>query len=125
MLYRFFAKIPIFSTIVKIVNSYVYDGDICAMDKFAPLRSWLKAIGLPLLVAAMITGGLLHNSISFPHWSEYLFDINGSISATLDRIHPNFIAISVSKSFGFRNRCLCTCFCIVTKNTAFFERACE
>ncbi|AKU21201.1 hypothetical protein [Massilia sp. NR 4-1] len=79
VIYKALGYIPIVSTVIKIVNSYVFEGDVRAMDRFAPWWLWFKAIGLPLIVAVLIAASLLHDSFSFPHHAEYKFDLNGSL----------------------------------------------
>jgi hypothetical protein len=85
MLYRATQKIPILKTITKIVNSYVFEGDISAMNRFAPPRLWLRHIIWPMSFAAIVTLLLVSPHISFP--SFYLKfgarfeNVNGIIQA--------------------------------------------
>lgn len=91
MLYKATQKIPILKTIAKIVNSYVFEGDISAMNRFAPPRLWLKHIIWPMSIAAIITFLLVGHYISFP--SFYL-----QIGANFENINGMFQAITPSIS---------------------------
>lgn len=42
-MYRLMTKIPILGVILKIFNSYAYDGDLTADERFAGVWNWLKA----------------------------------------------------------------------------------
>lgn len=90
MLYRLIQKIPVLSTILKISNAYVFEGDLRAMDHFAPLRLWLKSIGMPLLVAAILTYAVVHQFITFPHLKEILSEKCISMSCWFHAITPIF-----------------------------------
>lgn len=93
MVYRLLVRIPIVSTILKIINGYVFEGDPRAMDYFAPARLWVKTLLPPISVSLLITLWLLKDFYFFPNWSSYYFSFGGDFASTLQKIDPQAMTI--------------------------------
>lgn len=89
--YRLLKRIPIFGTILKIINAYVYSGDLRSIDCVAPFRRWLKAIFLPVAVAILVAMLMLKGHYSFPSFGKYEFRWDGSIQLLMETWCPVFV----------------------------------
>lgn len=64
MMYRLITKIPILGVILKIFNSYAYDGDLTADDRFAGGWSWIKAYFFSFAFSLAVTLMLMPDLIN-------------------------------------------------------------
>jgi len=53
--YKLLIKIPIFGEILRIANSYTYDGDLAADEKLAPISLWVKKHVSCILITVLLT----------------------------------------------------------------------
>lgn len=97
-LYKFFRKIPLFGTVLGIINSYAYRGDEAAGREFAGILLYFKALWRPTFVSIILTIGILHP------WAKSLlygqvFDLKSLSSFALA---PGALSVSVIPSLlGF------------------------
>lgn len=54
-MYKLLVRIPFFGIVLKIFNSYAYDGDFRADDRFASIYCWIKAYLFPFLFSTAMT----------------------------------------------------------------------
>lgn len=50
-MFRLLTKIPVLGVMLKIFNSYAYDGDFKADDQFAGIVAWIKAYFIPFFIS--------------------------------------------------------------------------
>jgi len=55
MIFAKLARMPIAGPILRIVNTYVYQGDVKADNEFAPALLWFRVYSIPILVSAALT----------------------------------------------------------------------
>lgn len=95
-MFKLFRKIPVVGTMIFIINSYVYNGDLSSGDKFAPLAMWIKKLFGKFVVASLLTGLVFCNEIT-----SYL-NINTFIDGTINAKNPSSIIVSTFPSLiGF------------------------
>lgn len=95
-MFKLFRKVPVFGTMIYIINSYVYNGDSRSGDKFAPLTMWLKKLFGKFVVALLFTGLIFCNEITS------FLNINTFIDGSINTKNPGSIIISTFPSLiGF------------------------
>ncbi|VVE78162.1 hypothetical protein [Pandoraea sputorum] len=63
-LYKILRQVPIFGTLLSIVNAYAYRGDLSAGKKFAGFPAYVAALWRPILVSLLLTGAVLHQWVA-------------------------------------------------------------
>lgn len=63
-MYKLLVRVPFFGIVLKIFNSYAYDGDFRADDRFASVYCWLKAYLLPFLFSIAMASLMMPDVIN-------------------------------------------------------------
>lgn len=63
-MYKILVRVPFFGIVLKIFNSYAYDGDFRADDRFASVYCWLKAYLFPFLFSIAMASLMMPDVIN-------------------------------------------------------------
>lgn len=95
-MFRLLTKIPIFGIILTVFNSFAYDGDVKADDKFAGVIAWIKAyffsFFICFIVAALMMPDLLNSLLPCLHLSYKVEVIPGELATS---ILPNLLGFGI------------------------------
>jgi hypothetical protein len=53
-MFKIFTKIPILGVLLKVFNSYAYEGDIAADERFAGTRAWIRSFFFPCALSSAV-----------------------------------------------------------------------
>lgn len=111
MLYKKIVATPILGDIVRILNSYAYNGDYRSDNEFASLSLWIKCYATSIIIsmaaALLCMPDLLNNFVPFNLRLTYSVEANpGALSIS---ILPNLLGFGIgvyALVFGLRSRFL-------------------
>lgn len=102
-IYRLLVKIPILGNILRVINSYAFQGDSNSDEKIAPISLWLKAYWAAICIAGILTiissdtcknkiNGLLPTNLNLTlPLSDYQLDPNTLIL----NVFPNLLGFGI------------------------------
>ncbi|MFO7070941.1 hypothetical protein P3E18_11810, partial [Pseudomonas aeruginosa] len=94
-MYKILVKIPMLGVVIKIMNSYAYDGDFDADRQFAGIWAWIKAYFSGVLVSALLAVLLTPSIPNF--YLPYCMGLDYTVATS-----PGDLAISILPSLlGF------------------------
>ncbi|KIC83932.1 hypothetical protein [Pseudomonas sp. C5pp] len=96
-MYRLLVKIPILGVVIKIMNSYAYDGDFAADSRFAGIWAWIKAYFSGVLVSALLAALLTPSIPNFflPYCMSLDYTVATSPGDLATSILPNLLGFGI------------------------------
>ena len=95
-MFRLLTKIPILGVVLKIFNSYAYDGDVKADDQFAGLIAWIKSyffsFFICLAVALLLMPDFINSMLPCLHLSYKVEVAPGELATS---ILPNLLGFGI------------------------------
>ncbi|SEC87130.1 hypothetical protein [Pseudomonas kilonensis] len=95
-MFRLLTKIPIIGVILKVFNSYAYDGDVKADDQFAGILAWIKIYFFPFFICLSVAILLMPdfiNSLLPCSYLSYKVEVTPGELAT--SILPNLLGFGI------------------------------
>lgn len=95
-MFRLLTKIPILGVVLKVFNSYAYDGDVKADDQFAGLIAWIKSyffsFFICLAVAVLLMPDLINSMLPCLNISYKVEVAPGELATS---ILPNLLGFGI------------------------------
>lgn len=97
MIYRCLIKLPILGVVIKVFNSYAFDGDLDSDDRCAGVLAWMKAFLLPFVISAAVSLMLMPETVSkiFPWCSGLDYKIKIMPGDLATSILPNLLGFGI------------------------------
>lgn len=96
-MYKLMTKIPILGVVLKIFNSYAYDGDLTADDRFAGVWPWIKAYFFSFSFSIAVALMLMPEVINFilPESFHLAYKVNVPPGELSTSILPNVLGFGI------------------------------
>ncbi|AKF52752.1 hypothetical protein EIG75_11580 [Pseudomonas syringae] len=96
-MYKLLVRIPFFGIVLKIFNSYAYDGDFRADDRFASLYCWLKAYLFPFLFSIAMASLMMPSVINqfLPVFMQIAYKVEAVPGDISTSIFPSLLGFGI------------------------------